>query len=185
MEERKRGNAQHIQGMLRFPMNLIKGTRSACWAAWRRTLVVNMAAAVLCSYAMSKSEPFFSSATVVRGCRSCFRNISTEFRYSAAWKLGSSSTTNALRSIFGEQRRRRRRIMSTEQLLPEKAKLDRSREENWSLGSVLSSARKRDVNVSGRGGGTRLKGFSQAFRIFFLGGGAQLLLACRPSAVTL
>ncbi len=47
-ERAERRNVQNIQGMLRFPMNLIEGTRSACWAAWRRTLVVNMVVAVLC-----------------------------------------------------------------------------------------------------------------------------------------
>jgi hypothetical protein len=28
--------------MVRLPMNLMEGVRSTCWAAWRRTLVVNM-----------------------------------------------------------------------------------------------------------------------------------------------
>ena len=32
----------HIQGMVRFPMNRIEGVRSACAAAWRRTLEANM-----------------------------------------------------------------------------------------------------------------------------------------------
>ena len=31
-----------IPGVVRLPMNLMEGVRSACAAAWRRTLVVNM-----------------------------------------------------------------------------------------------------------------------------------------------
>ena len=42
---------RHVPGIIRLPMNRMEGVRSACWAAWRRTLVENMVA--ICVYVWS------------------------------------------------------------------------------------------------------------------------------------